>query len=257
MNRLGRAVPVGRLGDRIRTVRNLAALFTALAATLALVLWGAVQASAGGSTSVLIVSPESEESASLYFSDKDYGRLARLLGEPGETEEALAPGLRVGAGRRLDVTWLLHDIQPWRVDRVYPGTPGSKDVWIHTSTDMNDLNGIWHTAEKPGELRSLMRGLGVMGKRSSGGAGPGSPVAEPSRHLAMTRPDTPATRSPATAADAASVPAAAGWWWMVSGVLAGAALALLVRPLVVGLPRRVAEVRRRREHGPRQELRDI
>ncbi|MFE1951346.1 hypothetical protein ACFW9D_12845 [Streptomyces sp. NPDC059524] len=241
----------------MRAVRNLAALFTALAAALGLVLWGTAQASAGGPTSVLVVSPESKESASLYFSDKDYERLARLLGEPGETKGALPPGLGVGAGRRLNVTWLLHDIQPWRVDRVYPDTPGSKEVWIHTSTDMNGLNGIWHTADKPAELRSLMRELGVMGKRSPGGRDPVAPAAEPSRNLTMAKPDDPATSTPAQAAGPAPDAVAVGWWWVVPGVLAGAALGLLLRPLVSGLPHRVAEVRRRREHGPRQELRDI
>jgi hypothetical protein len=228
----------------------------ALASALALVLWGAAQASAGGPTSVLVVSPESKESSSLYFSDKKYDRLAQLLGEPGAARKQLPPGLGVGAGRQLNVTWLLHDIQPWRVDRVYPDTPGSKDVWIHTSTDMKSLNGVWHMARRPVELRALLHRLGVMGKRAVGGASPIFPAPEHSARGAAPKHD-PASPG-RTAAGPGSAPGSAGWWWVVPGALAGAALALLIRPLITELPQRVAALRRqRRDPDPRQELRDV
>ncbi|WP_237536726.1 hypothetical protein [Streptomyces sp. SID5785] len=224
-----------------------------LAAALALVLWGAAQASAGGPTSVLVVSPESQESASLYFSDERYERLARLVGEPGEGKKEIPPGLEVGSGRQLNVTWLRHDISPWRVDRVYPDTPGSKEVWIHTSTDMETLNGVWHTAQHPAELRSLLHKLGVMGKAKSGGAGAVFPAPDRSQDRSTTQPQaTPSGTAPAAVG---STPGSSGWWWVVPGLLAGAALALLARPAAVGLPRKISAVWRHREPGPRQELR--
>ncbi|WP_428952754.1 hypothetical protein [Streptomyces sp. cg35] len=234
----------------------MAALATALAAALVMVLWSGSQALAGGPTSVLVVSPESKQSASLYFSDKEYGRLSSLLGEPGEGQEKVPPGLGVGAGRQLNMTWLLHDVQPWRVDRVYPDTPGSKEVWIHTSTDIPEkFSGYWHTAQKPDELRSLLHRLGVMGKRAPGGAPPVFPSSEISGTPAAAAPGAAATASATSAATARG--SGIDWWWAVPCAGAGAAAALLLRPLVMRLPETLASSRRRRESGPRQELRDI
>ncbi|MFI6880111.1 hypothetical protein ACIBL6_42375 [Streptomyces sp. NPDC050400] len=232
----------------MHTVRRLSALVTALMAALAMILLGASQASAGGPTSVLVVSPESQESAALYFSDKEYGRLTSLLGRPDQKEE-LPPGLGVGAGRQLNVTWMIHDVQPWRLDRVYPDTPGSKEVWIHTSTDMPELStGHWHKAEQPAALRALLRKLGVMGKKSEGGAAPVFPAPGRDQEAA-----TPATSHSAVTTRSGDT----DWWWAVPGLVAGAAMALLLRPLVIRLPQTVASIRQRKDTGPRQELRDI
>ena len=35
------------------------------------------------------------------------------------------------------MTWLIHDVAVWRVDRVYLGDEGGP--WIATQSDMNDL----------------------------------------------------------------------------------------------------------------------
>ncbi len=65
-------------------VRRLTAAAAALTAALALIVWAASPASAGGPTSVLVVSPESQETASAYCSDKAYSELERLLGPVGK-----------------------------------------------------------------------------------------------------------------------------------------------------------------------------
>ncbi|NEB80107.1 hypothetical protein G3I40_33600 [Streptomyces sp. SID14478] len=221
-----------------------------------MVLFSGSQALAGGPTSVLIVSPESLQSRALYFSDRKYDYLAILLGEAGVGQEKVPPGLGVGAGRQLNVTWMVHDVQPWRVDQVFPDTPGSKEVWIHTSTDIPaSYNGYWHRAKRPGELRTLLHELGVMGKKSPEGSSPIFPSPEKTGAPAAAHPGTDST-APAAAATA-SRGEGTDWWWALPGLVAGAAAALLLRPLVIGLPETLSATRRRRETGPRQELRDL
>ncbi|MFI0237070.1 hypothetical protein [Streptomyces sp. NPDC016845] len=240
----------------MRTLLRGAALLTAVAAALAMVLWSGPQALAGGPTSVLVVSPESKQSASLYFSDKEYDALSGLLGAPGKSPEELPPGLGVGAGRQLNVTWLLHDVQPWRMDRVYPDTPGTKAVWIHTSAKLpRSYDGYWHKAENPAELRALLRRLGVMGKRSPGGAPPIFP--RPETHWNSAATASGADADAPAAPSAAAVSRSTNWWWALPGLAAGVAVTLLVRPMVARIPESLALVRRRREAGPRQELQDL
>ncbi|MCI3932613.1 hypothetical protein [Streptomyces sp. AN091965] len=183
---------------------------------------GTPSASAGGPTSVLITSPESTESASLYYADGEYGRLESLLGQSARGTRERPPGLGVGTGRQINVTWLIHDVRPWRVDRVYP--EGKGPIWIHTSTDVDSMRGTWHKAERPGALRALLKSLHVLGKQSDDGYA-GIPPADPA-----------GSRSPA----GAPVPATAGqpdadtaWGrsWVIpsaaAGALAGAAATLV------------------------------
>ncbi|MFH8731719.1 MULTISPECIES: hypothetical protein [unclassified Streptomyces] len=250
----------------MRTVRRLAALAVALTAALAALLLSASGASAGGPTSVLVVSPESGQSASLYFSDKRYGPLETLLGEPGQGRREEPPGLGIGVGRQLNVTWLVHDVLPWRVDRVYPDSPGTKDVWIHTATHVPDsYNGYWHKAQKPAELRALLKDLGVMGERSQKG---GSPIF-PAPWQSPDRSKEALGGAPAPAADSRDAGQSAGarasasragegtdWWWAIPGLAAGAALALVMRPLAGRLPRRRGTGETPPDTGPRQQLID-
>ncbi|WP_328754668.1 hypothetical protein OHA28_21680 [Streptomyces sp. NBC_00269] len=250
----------------MRTVRRPAALAVALMAALASMLLSASGASAGGPTSVLVVSPESGQSASLYFSDKKYGPLESLLGKPDQGRREEPPGLGIGAGRQLNVTWLVHDVLPWRVDRVYPDSPGTKDVWIHTATHVPDsYNGYWHKARKPAELRALLKDLGVMGARSEKGGSPIFPVPwqSPDRSKeALGGAPAPAAdgrdAGPSEGARASAVGSHGGvdWWWAIPGLVAGAALALVLRPLADRLPGRRGTGGTPPDAGPRQQLID-
>ncbi|MFI1442174.1 hypothetical protein [Streptomyces fructofermentans] len=241
--------------------------FRALVIALGLVVLGAPAASAGGPTSVLVVSPESAESAALYYSDAEYGALEQLLGTPGAGRQENPPGLPVGSGRQINVTWLAHDVSPWRVDRVYPATSGSKDVWIHTTTDLPEsMNGRWHRAGQPAALRALLKKLGVLGAPSGAGAGAIRPEPAATADGASAAPASEGS-GPSGAETAAAPGIAAdggtGWWWAIPGLLSGAALALTLRPFVVRLPvvRRTGSAwdawREERRGGPRQELRDV
>lgn len=153
------------------TVRRLGTLITITALTW-LFAPGAV---AGGPTSVLITSPESAESASLYFSDAEYEALSKQLDgqdmgalPEGQEKRPAAVDSAVGS-RQINVTWMIHDVQPWRLDQVYPSADLST-VWIHTSTDIQGIQtGVWHKAKQPAALRALLKRIGVMGEKNGHG----------------------------------------------------------------------------------------
>lgn len=240
--------------------RELTALTGALAAALALLLWGAASpASAGGPTSVLLVSPESTQTAALYYSDKEYGELERLLGTAAEGTRDKPPEAGLTAARQINITWMVHDVTPWRLDRVYPVHKG-QDVWIHTAANLDStMNGTWHRADHPAQLRALLKKLGLMGKVS----GEGRTAIFPPGWEEDGSGDAPID-APGPAADAADGASEASiarpasgdgtdWWWSLPGAAAGAVLALVLRPFAARLPLD----RLRGEPGPRQELRDI
>ncbi|MGW3413633.1 hypothetical protein [Streptomyces sp. NPDC000888] len=244
----------------MRRIRELVAAPGALAMAVAVVLLSAPAATAGGPTSVLVVSPESEESAALYYSDKEYGELQSLLGEPGRGTPEEPPGLGVGSGRQINVTWLVHDVSPWRVDRVYPDTEGGGAVWIHTATNVpKSMNGYWHKAGQPDEVRTLFKELGVLGKSTGEGSLADYPAPWQMTEDASASP-APAEQSGTTAA--ATTGDGTDWWWAIPGAATGAVLALALRPLLPGVARRLSPARRReerekREPGARQELIDL
>ncbi len=218
---------------------------------------------AGGPTSVLLTSPESGETASLYASDKDYAALSALLGFDGqgvvEGRNDQPPTETMEEGTRLiTMTWMVHDVQPWRVDRVYPGGQ-SGTVWIFTDTQMGDAQQSgWHQVRKPAELTQLLKKLGLMGKKTGGG---GTNLYPPWEQQEQQGVDagadvtTPDTRQDDAAA-ASSGDDTTDWWWAIPGLVAGAALALVARPVIARLPRPPFGRGGTPEPGPRQQLLD-
>lgn len=244
----------------MRLLRRLAALVALLALTWAF----APGAVAGGPTSVLLSSPESGETTALYYTDAEYEKLTALLGPAGtDGQRERPPSLDTATGTRLiNVTWMIHDVQPWRVDRVY-AAEGVDAVWIHTSTETGAEQGTWYRAGKPEELTGLLTKLGLMGAKSpSGGGGAGYPPAweqdesgaEGSADGAATAAEESEQEPPPVAGDPA---ATTGWWWSLPGLAAGAALAVALRALAGRLPRPLfGGPARLAEPGPRQQLLD-
>ncbi|MDV9171840.1 hypothetical protein R6V09_17145 [Streptomyces sp. W16] len=228
--------------------------------TLALMVWGASDAAAGGPTSVLVTSPESGQATALYYSDEQYGTLQQLLGPEGKGARDKPPEADLADARQINVTWLMHDISPWRIDRVFPVETRPQAVWVHTAADVSEnanLNGYWHRAEQPAQLRALFKKLGVMGKDTGedgySGILPG-PWQSAGTDRATTAPDTGTTTSTMRVAGQDKSDGT-GWWWAIPGAGAGAVLALVLRTLATRRP--LDRWRKGREPGPRQELRDV
>ena len=238
--------------------RELAVLAGALAVTLALMTWVASSASAGGPTSVLVTSPTSGKATALYYSDKEYDALQKLLGAAGVGAREAPPQVAAANARQINVTWLAHDVSPWRVDQVFPVDSGLRAVWIHTAANMPDTpNGYWHRADHPTELRALLKKLGVMGKSS--GDGYAGIFPEPWQSDApdpVAGPDTTTTTVTVGTPDPTDGTRWwSNWWWTLPGAAGGAALVLVLRPLASRLP--PGWWRGGRESGRRQELRDV
>jgi hypothetical protein len=191
----------------------------------------AAPASAGGPTSALLVVPGAGSTASLYTGDPDYEALARLVGafdDDGAAGRVDRSGAGHETGAGVTVTWLIHDVQVWRVDRIYLDAAGGP--WVSTQAVMGDAGSVWdspvvwHTASDGPQLTALLDRLGLV---SAGGAGSGN-VTGSTRDTGGTAPvSPPASERPA---DTGSSPAA--WTWGLAGLVVGAAVALAATRLV-------------------------
>ncbi|WP_328435718.1 hypothetical protein [Streptomyces sp. NBC_00425] len=246
----------------MRGLRQLAAATGALTTALVLLLLTAPPSAAGGPASVLLVSPTSSRTASLYGTAEDYARLEGLLPQTGDElgerpEEAPDRGAEdtwMDQVRDLvTVSWMLPDTRPWRTDQLYTFASGTKDIWVHTTLDVPQETtssgvGGWHKAQRSEELRALLDGLGVLraasGEPRESVAGAGA-LPESGVGAGATATDPRATADPPDLIDRA------GW------AAPALALGLLLGFEGAALRRRVAA-----RHGsallrePRQELLD-
>ena len=114
-----------------------------LIAVLAAVSWvGATQvASAGGPTSVLLASPGNGRVAALYHTDAGYERLATAVDAYGASAGSTTrPGsVTNDLGNEIRLTWLIHDMTIWRIDRVH--ITDEDGVWVETvvQTDVHSF----------------------------------------------------------------------------------------------------------------------
>ena len=177
-------------------------------------------ASAGGPTSVLLVVPGTGQTASLYTSDADYVALAELVGTfeaPSTTGTVDQPTPNPAFGTGVTLTWLMHDVWVWRVDRVYLDAEGGP--WIATQSIADGASTItdsplaWHTAARGKELAALLDRLGV--SPNPLGVGPAATAAAEVTPATKPRPDT-GTREPSTA----------GLVWGLAGLALGVALTM-------------------------------
>ena len=114
----------------------------------------------------LLSIPGAGSTASLYYTDPEYDALAGLVGmsEPSGTFAGQESGSGHESGPGITVTWLVHDVEPWRVDRIYLG--GKDGPWI--STQVSDFSGplwdspvLWHRPADGARLADLLDGLGL------------------------------------------------------------------------------------------------
>jgi hypothetical protein len=203
------------------------ALISALLLPMAL----AGPAAAGGPTSVLLVVPGEGRTASLYTGQADYETLAEQVGAFGDTgARSSTDVVDRGTSTEVTVTWLIHDVSVWRVDRIYPDAPGGPSIATQTSfggsPDIWSSPVQWHPATQGTVLIGMLTRLGLID-----GAVDVQPAVTPTP---TARAATTATATRSTAADGASGPV-----WGAAGLALG-----------VLLTARALWVARRRHHEP-------
>ena len=201
-----------------------AALTVLTALLMSLVVAG--PASAGGPTSVLLVEPDTRNAASLYYVDADYQALAGLVGADkgsGVAGTVDRSGSTHEFGSGITLTWLIHDVAVWRVDRVFVEAKGGP--WIATQSDIDDAGisvfdspVVWHTAADGPALTALLEQVGF-GPAAKPVGGNGSAVS------AGNAPAPAAEPQPNASPDTGSTGVGA-WLWGLSGLALGAALTL-------------------------------
>ncbi len=212
----------------IRSVRAAltASLLVAMFATIsvAMSVAAAPTAQAGGPTSAFLSLTGTGKTASLYYSDAEYDELGRLVGmnESAQTFAPQSDGADHQAGTSVTVTWLVHDVEPWRVDRIY--LDGKGGPWISTQTSMGgsvwEAPVVWHQPAEGKRLIHLLGELGVTPKADVDSSTDGDLGAS-----AVTT--EPATQAPATVREQ---PATSTWranaGWGAAGLVGGALLSL-------------------------------
>ena len=196
---------------------------------LPLALMTAGPASAGGPTSALIVNSATGQTASLYHVDDSYGALADQVGAfaPGGSAGTADQAGRPGEGTSsVTVTWLIHDVSVWRVDRVYLEAAGGP--WIETQVDESgsgrlwDNPPIWHKASDGPALAALLTSLTSDAPSADARADAAAAAAAAAADTAVA-PGQPREQR----ADQSSTSRLAGWVWGLAGLALGAALMLL------------------------------
>ncbi|MBC6445687.1 hypothetical protein [Actinokineospora xionganensis] len=191
-----------------------------LLTVIGLLTLSAGPAAAGGPTSVLLTMPENQRAAALHHADSAYIRLDSAL----SGGSAAAP---YESNSYFTATWLLHDVDVWRTDRIYltPAGPVIETRTVHGHDQgIWDAPASWHTSSSPKELIALLDSLGLT-------AGPASArIAEAAKAEAAKAEPAPATVEPV---------ADVRWEWGIGGLIAGALItvgAVLVRPRLRRLP---------------------
>lgn len=179
-------------------------------------------ARAGGPTSVLITDPSTGRASGLHYGQPAYGELERLLqeGEPLPT-----PGRDLG-GSSYTLTWMVHDVTPWRVQFVRPDARGGPIVGTqamnHDGQIEEDLT--WLRLDDGTAVTQLL-------EATLSFAGPPRRAPEPTVVERVVYEQT---------TDWFSL---AGWRWVLPGALAGLLLGGLAG--------------RRRDDDPRRTLTDV
>ena len=208
-------------------VRIALSLLPALVAAVLVAALPLAPATAGGPTSVLLSVPGEGRTAALYYTDPEYDALARAVGAMTERGvEEVAGGHQTGTP--VTLTWLIHDVTPWRVDQVYVD---DGEVWISTQESLDggplaEQSPVWHRGG-PALVRLLDRVL-------------------PEDGSATGAATTPLPVPPGAAAPATPVAGTSPWSqaaWAAGGLVAGAVLTLLALSRQRGRPSTVVDDR--------------
>ena len=131
--------------------------------------YAAGQAWAGGPTSVLIVSPGTGEATGLHTNGARYQRLVDAVGAyqaPAGPTDSPASVMQDCSDCQIRLTWMIHDMTVWRIDRVY--LTADDGLWLQSvSTEAGGGNLLdrpahWQRPSDPEALLALLRESGVL-----------------------------------------------------------------------------------------------
>jgi hypothetical protein len=175
---------------------------------------------AGGPTSVLMTNPQLGRASALHVENPNYDRLSAAVGDDEANDLGAPGGLNPGAGQELRLTWLIHDMQIWRIDRLH--LTSHDGIWVETvedltgSGDVFDRPASWHRPKDERTLVALLTDAGLLGADPAPADG-----TSPAAAADATAAPIPAMSSAPTQPVAAIVGAAIG------GLAIGAAGSLL------------------------------
>ena len=172
---------------------------------------------AGGPTSVVLSEPGTGRMAALHASGADYTALAGYVDAFGTTGGSDPSRKPTQSGPLITMTWLIHDVSPWRVDRVYLG---GGEVWLATQSSTEGSGDLWSQTER---WQKVSDREGLLALLRKVGVNPLDPA--PAASAPAAAPAEASARVPVTAPQAAAPDAdVQGWTWGLVGLVAGAVL---------------------------------
>jgi hypothetical protein len=144
----------------------------ALAFLLGAIGWAGITgtASAGGPTSVLITVPESGRAGALHIANPKYDRLYAAVGTEPTGDPEPPSGVSPGQDD-VRLTWLIHDVQVWRIDRVH--LTDQDGIWVETVVEPSgggelfDQPSRWHRPADGPALKLVLVSTGLMAADSA------------------------------------------------------------------------------------------
>jgi hypothetical protein len=137
---------------------------------------------AGGPTSVLMSNPDQQRARAAYNGDPVYETLTAAIGEGRTGPNAAPAGLAAGGGEDVRLTWLIHDMQVWRIDRIH--LTSADGMWIETVVDVSGESRIfempahWHRPADEAALAAVLAVAGLLGDSGAPPTGAPGPAAE-------------------------------------------------------------------------------
>lgn len=159
---------------------------------------------AGGPTSVLVVNHDGSRAAAALTGSTAYDELASSLDVWNQPSgESRGPGDFMNASIRL--TWLIHDVNPWRIDGV---VVDGETFWVSTVVNHDgslfDQPAVWHRPKDPALLRATLTEMGILGSAPT--STPDASTATTPSHAAAAAPTRPGTAATTTAPNSSGVP---------------------------------------------------
>jgi hypothetical protein len=182
---------------------------------------------AGGPTSVLMTNPGLGRAAALHIDNPAYNRLDAAVGAEATGEANPPSGLRSG-DEEVRLTWLIHDMQIWKIDRVH--LTSHDGIWVETVVDLTGHRDVferpsfWHRAHDDKALTAVLSAAGLLGARAQP---PGDTPASTTPPLGDGAPAADGTSAAATVT-APGQPMIAIVAAALSGLVIGAAGSLLL-----------------------------